>query len=195
MDKGNRHVRFDASSIGRLSTRRFYERVTSAVISNVGRTKSSVARINGRISRSICATRYTDAVTVITSCLFLLRVRGYLGNCVNTIAHSFPYLTPFVYYVFASFPARLPPRALLTRLSCTTSNRATFSYTLSYDAEFLSRLSHPGVEKDGRGRCRRDGMKDKRAVEKGTVRWTKKYGRETAEIDIFPPCMRGKNRL
>jgi len=30
LDKGNRHVRFDASSIGRLSTWRFYERVISA---------------------------------------------------------------------------------------------------------------------------------------------------------------------
>jgi len=52
------------------------------------------------------------------------------------------------------------------------------------------------VEKDEHGRCRRDGMKNKRAAEKETVRWTKKYGRETAEIDIFsPPSMRGKNHV
>jgi len=49
------------------------------------------------------------------------------------------------------------------------------------------------VEKDEHGRCRRDGMKNKRAAEKETVRWTKKYGRETAEIDIFsPPLYEGK---
>jgi len=50
------------------------------------------------------------------------------------------------------------------------------------------------VKKDGRGKYGRDGMKDKRAMEKGTVRWTKRYGRETVEIDIFP-CTRGEKTV
>jgi len=34
-------------------------------------------------------------------------------------------------------------------------------------------------------------MKDKRAAEQGTVRWTKRDERKTAEIDIFP-CTKEK---
>lgn len=66
------------------------------------------------------------------------------------------------------------------------SNRGTFSYTLSYQCgEIPARLSHPApVEKDGRGWRGRDGINAR--AEKGTVRRTKRYGRETAEIDIFP---------
>lgn len=124
--------------------------------------------------------------------LFTVRTHGCLGNCVNTHRSSFPYLTPFVLRVrvFSSPLSPPPPRPALgaprTRLS-RTSNRATFSYTLSYDALFLAVITSRRGKRWARKVWKR---RDKRAMEKGTVRWTKRYGRE---IDIFPRT-RGEKR-